>query len=116
MLTPAHRARLESEVEIDTYKSSGPGGQKKNVTESAVRLRHRPTGLIVVATESRSQIENRETAFERLAARLAALQAKPKPRRPTKPTRASRERRLAAKKARSERRRGRGGRWDREDG
>jgi hypothetical protein len=51
---------------VDTYRASGPGGQKRNKTSSAVRVRHLPTGLIVIAEESRSQHENRQRALRRL--------------------------------------------------
>jgi hypothetical protein len=51
---------------VDTYRASGPGGQKRNKTSSAVRLRHLPSGLIVIAEESRSQHENRARALRRL--------------------------------------------------
>jgi len=51
---------------VDTYRASGPGGQKRNKTSSAVRLRHLPSGLIVIAEESRSQHENRARALGRL--------------------------------------------------
>jgi hypothetical protein len=51
---------------VDTYRASGPGGQKRNKTSSAVRLRHPPSGLIVIAEESRSQHENRARALRRL--------------------------------------------------
>jgi len=59
-------AQLLSQCEIDTYRASGPGGQKRNKTSSAVRIRHLHTGLIVIAEESRSQHENRSRAFKRL--------------------------------------------------
>ncbi|HEY1188616.1 MAG TPA: peptide chain release factor-like protein [Gemmata sp.] len=58
--------RLLAQCEVDTYRASGPGGQKRNKTSSAVRLRHLPTGLIVIAEESRSQHENRAKALKRL--------------------------------------------------
>jgi hypothetical protein len=51
---------------VDTYRASGPGGQKRNKTSSAVRLRHLPSGLIIIAEESRSQHENRARALRRL--------------------------------------------------
>src|SRR6188474_3853798 len=57
---------LLAQCEVDTYRASGPGGQKRNKTSSAVRLRHLPTGLIVIAEESRSQHENRARALRRL--------------------------------------------------
>lgn len=93
---------------ISYYKASGPGGQKKNKTESAVRIKHLPTGIIVTATESRSQLENRERAMQRLQQRLAALNRRQKKRVATKPTRAAKERRLSAKARTSERKRDRG--------
>jgi RF-1 domain len=55
-----------AQCDVDTYRASGPGGQKRNKTSSAVRLRHRPTGLIVIAEESRSQHENKAKALGRL--------------------------------------------------
>lgn len=58
--------QLLRQCEVDTYRASGPGGQKRNKTSSAVRLRHPPTGLIVIAEESRSQHENRAKALRRL--------------------------------------------------
>jgi hypothetical protein len=59
-------AQLLSQCEVDTYRASGPGGQKRNKTSSAVRLRHPSSGLIVIAEESRSQHENRGRALRRL--------------------------------------------------
>lgn len=64
-------AELLRDCEVDTYRASGPGGQKRNKTSSAVRLRHRPSGLAATATESRSQHENRVRALRRLRARIA---------------------------------------------
>jgi hypothetical protein len=59
-------AQLLEQCAVDTYRASGPGGQKRNKTSSAVRLRHLPSGLIVIAEESRSQHENRARALRRL--------------------------------------------------
>lgn len=59
-------AQLLAQCEVDTYRASGPGGQKRNKTSSAVRLRHPPSGLIVIAEESRSQHENKAKALQRL--------------------------------------------------
>src|SRR5437764_5250167 len=58
--------QLLGQCAVDTYRASGPGGQKRNKTSSAVRIRHLPTGLIVIAEESRSQHENRAKALRRL--------------------------------------------------
>ncbi|UCG17749.1 MAG: peptide chain release factor-like protein [Phycisphaerales bacterium] len=62
---------LTRQCDVDLYRASGPGGQKRNKVSSAVRLRHRPSGLIVTATESRSQHENRARALRRLRRALA---------------------------------------------
>lgn len=59
-------AQLLAQCEVDTYRASGPGGQKRNKTSSAVRLRHPPSGLLVIAEESRSQHENKARALKRL--------------------------------------------------
>jgi peptide chain release factor-like protein len=59
-------SELLAQCEVDTYRASGPGGQKRNKTSSAVRIRHPPSGLIVIAEESRSQHENRARALRRL--------------------------------------------------
>jgi hypothetical protein len=58
--------QLLAQCAVDTYRDSGPGGQKRNKTSSAVRIRHLPTGLIVIAEESRSQHANRVKALKRL--------------------------------------------------
>ena len=92
------RETLEREVVVQTFRASGPGGQHVNKTESALRLTHPPSGVVVIAQDSPSQVRNRETAFRRLAERLARLNVVPKKRVPTRPTRASKERRLTEKK------------------
>ncbi len=98
MPMPEHLQRLLAECDVETYRSSGPGGQKKNKTESSVRVRHRPSGLVRVATESRSQIRNREAALERLWNALQARARRPRPRLATKPTASSRSQRLEGKR------------------
>ncbi|KAA3662380.1 MAG: peptide chain release factor-like protein, partial [Calditrichaeota bacterium] len=55
---------LEKETKVTVFKSSGPGGQHKNKTETAVRLQHLPTGLTATAVESRSQMQHRKVARE----------------------------------------------------
>ena len=92
------RATLEREVVIEVFRASGPGGQHVNKTESALRLTHRPSGVVVTSQDSPSQYRNRETAFRRLIERLERLNVVPKKRVATKPTKASRERRIQAKK------------------
>jgi protein subunit release factor A len=91
------RAVLEKEVRIDVFRASGPGGQHVNRTESALRLTHIPSGVVVIAQDSPSQFRNRETAYERLIEKLVKLNYVPKKRYKTKPTRSSVEKRIATK-------------------
>ena len=90
--------KLWAECDVDLFVASGPGGQHRNKTESAVRLTHRPSGIVVTATERRSQLQNRLVALTRLREKLEPLTFIPTPRRPTKPSRSAKERRLSEKK------------------
>jgi ribosome-associated protein len=95
------RETLEGQVRIDTYRASGPGGQHVNKTNSAIRITHEPSGVVVIAQDSSSQFRNKELAFERLIEKLKKLNHVPKKRFATKPSRASKERRIETKKTRA---------------
>jgi len=93
---------IKKQTKVIFYKSSGPGGQRKNKKETAVRLHHIPSGLTVIATEQRYQSQNLGLALHRLKERLRQLNKKPRPRIPSTKTLAVHERVFRAKKLRSE--------------
>jgi protein subunit release factor A len=88
---------LAGDTLVEVFTGGGPGGQHRNKTQNAVRLHHRPSGVVVTATERRSLEANRRAAFERLVARLVRLNHVERPRKKTKPSRGARERRLETK-------------------
>jgi ribosome-associated protein len=104
---PPDLARLARECEITAYRSPGPGGQKKNKTESSVRARHLPTGITRVATESRSQTRNRALALERVRDEIARRARRPKARKASRPGASAVARRLESKRREGEKKRAR---------
>lgn len=93
---------LERDCEVEVFRATGPGGQCVNTTDSAVRMRHVPTGIAVVSRESRSQFRNRQLCLQKLRRKFELLAVPPKARHATKPTKGSQQRRLAGKHMRSQ--------------
>ncbi len=93
---------LLKETKVITYKSSGPGGQRKNKKETSVKLHHIPSGLNVIATEQRSQAGNKQLAFRRLQNRLSRINRSKRIRIPTSMSLAVKENILKKKKIHSE--------------
>src|SRR3954470_14562829 len=74
---------LLAQCEMQTHRGSGPGGQHRNKTDSAVRLVHRPTGVVAEGKDQRSQLSNIRAAVGRLREKLARRAYRPPPRRKT---------------------------------
>ena len=104
---PTDRESLERDCDLEFFVAGGPGGQHRNKVETGVRLTHRPTGLVVTATERRSQSANREAAYDRMAEKIEKSQRPRKPRKATKPSAQSKRKRVDEKRKLSERKRSR---------
>ena len=93
---------LLRECELETFRSSGPGGQHVNKTESAVRLRHLPSGVVVTSRQERSQHRNRALCLQRLRRKVAQLNYRPAKRVLTQVSRSAKNRTLEEKARRSQ--------------
>src|SRR6185503_1352186 len=92
---------LLRECEVQTFCSSGPGGQHVNKTESAVRLKHLPSGVVVTSQEERSQHRNKALCLQKLRSKIEKLNYRPAKRVPTRVPRSAKNRTLEAKARRS---------------
>src|SRR5205809_7415622 len=99
---PASDEDLLRECEVDTFRASGPGGQHVNKTESAVRLRHLPSGVVVSSQQERSQHHNKAICLEKLRKKIALLNYRQPKRVPTHVPRSAKNRTLEAKARRSQ--------------
>jgi protein subunit release factor B len=88
---------LLRECEVETFRSSGPGGQHVNKTESAVRLKHVPSGLVVTSQKERSQHRNKIVCLQNLRKKIALLNYRPKNRVPTRIPRSAKKRKQEEK-------------------
>ena len=101
ILLPESDEDLLRECEVDTFRSSGPGGQHVNKTESAVRLRHLPSGIVVTSQQERSQHRNKALCLEKLRMKVERLNYRPAKRVPTHIPRSAKNRTLEEKARRA---------------
>ena len=100
---PEDDETLQKECDVVPFRASGPGGQHRNKTLTAVRLIHRPSGVVVIGRRERSLTRNLQDAVARLRLKLEKLLVEPKVRRATKPKKAAVQKRLELKKERGRR-------------
>jgi ribosome-associated protein len=115
IVLPETDEALLDECEVETFRSGGKGGQHVNKTESAVRLRHLPSGIVVACQEDRSQYQNKLTCLRKLRERAEALNARPKPRKATRVPRGAKRASRKAKSHQSRKKQERGQNWDHGD-
>jgi ribosome-associated protein len=101
ILLPESDKELLRECELDTFRASGPGGQHVNKTESAVRLTHLPSGVVVTSQQERSQHRNKALCLARLREKITKLNYRPAKRVPTRLPRSAKNRTLEEKARRS---------------
>jgi protein subunit release factor B len=97
IVLPESDEELLRECQVDTFRSSGPGGQHVNKTESAVRLTHVPSGMVVSCQQERSQHRNKALCLEKLREKIERMNYRPRKRVPTKVSAAAKERALKEK-------------------
>jgi len=102
---------LIDECEIETFRSGGKGGQHVNKTESAVRLRHLSTGLVVSCQEERSQFVNKQICLQKLRDKVAQLNERPVERKTTKVPRSAKRSNKKAKSLHSKKKQSRNQSW-----
>ena len=101
ILLPESDEELLRECEVDTFRSSGPGGQHVNKTESAVRLRHLPSGIVVTSQQERSQHRNKSLCLHKLRSKIEKLNYRAPKRVPTKVPKSVKNQTLEEKARRS---------------
>ena len=99
---PESDEELLRECDVETFRSSGPGGQHVNKTESAVRLRHRSSGVVVTSQQERSQHRNKAICLQKLREKIERLNYRPAKRVPTRISRSAKNRTLEQKSRRAQ--------------
>ena len=102
ILIPNTDEELLAQCGVETFRSSGPGGQNVNRRETAVRLRHHPSGVVIERQTQRTQGRNKQEALDALREKLRAMRRKRRKRVPTAMPRGIREKILTTKKRRGE--------------
>src|SRR5216117_1878869 len=102
IILPESDEELLRECEVETFRSSGPGGQHVNKTESAVRLRHLPSSVVVTSQQERSQHRNKAICLRKLRKKIERLNYRPAKRVPTRISRSAKNRTLEEKSRRSQ--------------
>ena len=105
IVLPETDEQLLAECDVEAFRASGPGGQHVNTTNSAVRLRHRPSGIVVTSQQERSQHRNKAVCLERLRAKVAKLNYRPAKRIETRVPQSVKRKNLEAKAEHSEKKR-----------
>jgi peptide chain release factor 2 len=101
ILLPDSDEDLLRQCAVDTFRASGPGGQHVNKTESAVRLTHLPSGVVVTSQQERSQHRNKALCLQKLREKIAKLNYRPAKRLPTRVPRGVKNRTLEEKARRA---------------
>jgi len=102
IILPESDDDLLRECEVETFRASGPGGQHVNKTESAVRLKHLPSGFAVTSQQERSQHRNKAICLQKLRDKVEQLNYRPPKRVPTRIPRSAKKRTLEEKSRRGQ--------------
>ena len=94
--------QIARDCEVQVFRATGPGGRGVNTTDSAVRMRHVPTGIVVVSREERSQLRNKERCIEKIREICRRRGRPPRPRKKTRVPAGQKQRRLEDKRARGQ--------------